>query len=33
LANKIYNLPFVVDDILLQVKQLRAASNTGLFFI
>ena len=33
LANKIYNLPFVVDDILLQVKQLRAASNTGLFCI
>lgn len=33
LANKIYNLPFVVDDILLQVKQLRAAGNTGLFCI
>jgi predicted transcriptional regulator len=38
LANKIYNLPFVVDDIALQLdeitlqlKQLRAASNTGWF--
>ena len=30
LANKLYNLPFVVDEIALQVKHLRA-SNTGLF--
>ena len=39
LENKIYNLPFVVDDIALQLdeitlqlKQLRAASNAGLFY-
>jgi DNA-binding PadR family transcriptional regulator len=31
LANKIFDLPFVVDDILFQLKQLRASSNTGLF--
>lgn len=31
LANKLFNLPYVVDEIALQVKHLRAASNTGLF--
>ena len=31
LANKLYNLPYVVDEIALQVKSLRAASNIGLF--
>ena len=31
LANKLFNLPYVVDDIALQLKQLRVASNTGLF--
>lgn len=31
LANKLYNLPYVVDEIVLQLKHLRAASNTGLF--
>ena len=31
LANKLFNLPYVVDEIALQVKSLRAASNTGLF--
>jgi len=32
LANKLFNLPYVVDEIALQLKQLRAASNTGLFY-
>lgn len=31
LANKLYNLPYVVDEIALQLKSLRVASNTGLF--
>jgi len=31
LANKLYNLPYVVDEIALELKQLRVASNTGLF--
>lgn len=31
LANKLFNLPYVLDEIALQVKSLRAASNTGLF--
>lgn len=31
LANKLFNLPYVIDDIALQLKHLRAASNTGLF--
>ena len=31
LANKLHNLPYVVDEIVLQLKHLRAASNTGLF--
>ena len=31
LANKLYNLPYVVDEIALHLKHLRAASNTGLF--
>ena len=31
LANKLYNLPYVVDEIALNLKHLRAASNTGLF--
>ncbi len=31
LANKLYNLPYVVDEIALHLKYLRAASNTGLF--
>ena len=31
LANKLFNLPYVVDEIALQLKHLRAVSNTGLF--
>ena len=31
LANKLFNLPYVVDEIALQVKHLRAASYTGWF--
>ena len=31
LANKLYNLPYVVDELVLQLKYIRAASNTGLF--
>lgn len=31
LANKIFNLPYVIDDIALQLKHLRVASYTGLF--
>lgn len=31
LANKLYNLPYVIDEIAFQVKSLRAASNTGWF--
>ena len=31
LANKLFNLPYVVDDIALQLKHLRVASNTGWF--
>ena len=31
LANKLYNLPYVMDDIALQLKHLRAASSQGLF--
>jgi DNA-binding PadR family transcriptional regulator len=31
LANKLFNLPYVVDEIALQLKSLRVASNTGLF--
>ena len=33
LANKLFNLPYVVDEIAQQVKSLRAASNTGWFCI
>ena len=31
LANKLFNLPYAVDEIALQLKSLRVASNTGLF--
>jgi DNA-binding PadR family transcriptional regulator len=31
LANKLYDMPYVMDEIVLQLKHLRAASNTGLF--
>lgn len=31
LANKLFNLPDMIDDIALQLKHLRVASNTGLF--
>ena len=31
LANKLFNLPYVMDDIALQLKHLRAASSQGLF--
>ncbi len=31
LANKLFNLPYVIDEIALQVKSLRVASNTGWF--
>lgn len=31
LANKLFNLPYVMDEVLLHVKSLRVASNTGWF--
>ena len=31
LANKLYDMPYVMDEIVLQLKHLRTASDTGLF--